>query len=92
MINSNMPDKPFKTFHELVEYLQREHNLYVIDPAWAENALKLVPYYDLNLYKMKVFLLRKIIYKNPAAIRTYDDGNRNDIGYPSGSCNNPTTG
>lgn len=40
---------------------------------------------------MKVFLLRKIIYKNPAAIRTYDDGNRNDIGYPSGSCNNPTT-
>lgn len=41
---------------------------------------------------MKVFLLRKIIYKNPAAIRTYDDGNRNDIEYPSGSCNNPTTG
>lgn len=52
MINSNMPDKPFKTFRELVEYLQREHNLYVIDPAWAENALKLVPYYDLiNGYK-----------------------------------------
>nr|DAF51815.1 MAG TPA: hypothetical protein [Podoviridae sp. ctHMt20] len=31
-------------------------------------------------------------YKIPPPYRKYNDGNRNDKGYPSGSCNNPTTG
>lgn len=45
-------DKPFKTFHELVLHLQNEHELKIIDPIWAEHALKIVPYYDLiNGYK-----------------------------------------
>ena len=49
---SNLPNKPFKSFRELVEHLQNEHDLYVIDPNWAENALKFIPYYDLiNGYK-----------------------------------------
>lgn len=48
----DLPDKPFKTFTELVKYLQDNHNLFIIDPSWAENALKFVPYYDLiNGYK-----------------------------------------
>ncbi|MDU2621240.1 MAG: Abi family protein [Dialister sp.] len=48
----NLPDKPFKTFPELVSHLQDNHNLFIIDPIWAENALRFIPYYDLiNGYK-----------------------------------------
>lgn len=46
------PDKPFKTFPELVKYLQEKHRLHIIDPLWAEKALRIIPYYDLvNGYK-----------------------------------------
>lgn len=52
MRHNNIPDKPFKTFRELVEHLQHEHDLSVMDPVWAENALRVIPYYDLiNGYK-----------------------------------------
>lgn len=46
------PDKPFKTYKEQILHLQKIHDLKIIDPIWAENALKFIPYYDLiNGYK-----------------------------------------
>ena len=47
------PDKPFKTFPELVKYLQENSRFDIsYDPLWAEKALRIIPYYDLvNGYK-----------------------------------------
>ena len=46
------PDKPFKTYQEMVAYLQDFHHLACLDPAWDASVLQLVPYYDLiNGYK-----------------------------------------
>lgn len=46
------PDKPFKTYQEMVAYLQDFHHLACLDPAWDVSVLQLVPYYDLiNGYK-----------------------------------------
>lgn len=41
------PDKPFKTYQEMVAYLQDFHHLACLDPAWDASVLQLVPYYDL---------------------------------------------
>ena len=46
------PDKPFKTYEEMVTYLQDFHHLICLDPNWDASVLQLVPYYDLiNGYK-----------------------------------------
>lgn len=47
-----IPDKPFRSFPELVSALQSKHKLSVPNPADAEKVLMVIPYYDLvNGYK-----------------------------------------
>lgn len=47
-----IPDKPFRSFSELVSVLQCKHKLFVPNPSEAEKVLTIVPYYDLvNGYK-----------------------------------------
>lgn len=56
MDKRNLPDKPFKTFEQMIDYLQEFHELRILDPSWASNMLKVVQYYDLiNGYK-EVFM------------------------------------
>ena len=49
---TQIPDKPFKSFPELVSLLENTHKLKISDPETAEKILSLIPYYDLiNGYK-----------------------------------------
>lgn len=35
------PDKPFKTYQEMVAYLQDFHHLACLDPAWDASVLQI---------------------------------------------------
>lgn len=60
MNHSFTPDKPFKTYQEMVTYLQDFHHLICLDPKWDASVLQLVSYYDLiNGYK-ELFMVNDV--------------------------------